>query len=111
MAVPSWKKRAERRLPDIDDCIEQLQLLADEKPKSIKTLGQLYVAALGFLYHLRLDQETIFSIRYENRARFRFGIGIFLLEYENCHHILFSMRRCFSQSVCSSIILFVSFAH
>ena len=69
MAVPSWKKRAEKRPPDIDDCIEQLQLLADEKPKSIKTLGQLYVAALGFLYHLRLDQETIFSIRYETRAR------------------------------------------
>ena len=72
MAVPSWKKRAEKRPPDIDDCIEQLLLLEDEKPKSIKTLGQLYVAALGLLYHLRLDQETIFSIRYENRARSRF---------------------------------------
>ena len=68
MAVPSWKKRAEKRPPDIDDCVEQLQLLSDEKPKSIKTLGQLYVAALGLLYHLRLDQETIFSIRYVNRA-------------------------------------------
>lgn len=69
MAVPSWKKRAEKRPPDIDDCVEQLLLLSDEKSKSIKTLGQLYVAALGLLYHLRLDQETIISIRYANRAR------------------------------------------
>ena len=68
MAVPSWKKRAEKRPPDIDDCVEKLILLSDEKSKSIKTLGQLYVAALGLLYHLRLDQETIISIRYANRA-------------------------------------------
>jgi hypothetical protein len=68
MAVPSWKKRAEKRPPDLDDCVEQLQLLSDERSKSIKTLGQVYVAALGLIYHLRLDQETIFSIRYVNRA-------------------------------------------
>ena len=64
MAVPSWKKRAEKRPPDLDDCIEQLELLSDERSKSIKTLGQLYVAALGLIYHLRLDQKTIFSILY-----------------------------------------------
>ena len=64
MAVPSRKKRAEKRPLDIDDCVEQLQLLSDEKSKSIRSLGQIYVAALGLLYHLRLDQETIFSIRY-----------------------------------------------
>lgn len=68
MAVPSWKKRAEKRPPDLDDCVEQLQLLSDERSKSVKTLGQVYVAALGLIYHLRLDQETIFSIRYVNRA-------------------------------------------
>ncbi len=76
MAVPSWKKRAENRPPDIDDCVEQLQLLSDDKSKSIKTLGQLYVAALGLLYHLRLDQETIVSIRYANRAVTRWNTEI-----------------------------------
>jgi hypothetical protein len=77
MAVPSWKKRAEKRPPDLDDCVEQLQLLSDERSKSVKTLGQVYVAALGLIYHLRLDQETIFSIRYVNRAASN------KIEYEN----------------------------
>jgi hypothetical protein len=70
MAVPSWKKRAGKRPPDLDDCVEQLILLSDERSKSLKTLGQLYVAALGLIYHLRIDQETIFSIRYVNRASY-----------------------------------------
>eukprot|EP00536_Pseudo-nitzschia_multiseries_P000729 jgi/Psemu1/282533/fgenesh1_pg.9_\ len=69
MAVPSWKKRAEKRRPDLDSCIEQLQLLSDEKSKSIKSLGQFYVAALGLLYHLRLDQKTIFSLRQHRQSK------------------------------------------
>jgi len=101
MAVPSWKKRAEKRRPDLDDCVEQLQLLSHDKSKSIKSLGQLYVAAFGLVYHLRLDQKTIFSIRYVMRAETimntKFILGIRKLKFIN-------VSRCISQFA-SSIML------
>jgi len=64
MAVPSREKRGKKQPPDLEHCVEQIKLLCDVRYNSVKNLGQLYVAALGLIYHLRLDQETIFSIRY-----------------------------------------------
>jgi hypothetical protein len=64
--MSTWKSKrgAEKRPPDLDGCIENIESLSGDKFKSTKNVGQLYVAAIGLVYHLRLDQETIFSIRY-----------------------------------------------
>jgi hypothetical protein len=91
--MSTWKSKrgAEKRPPDLDDCIENIESLSDDKFKSTKNVGQLYVAAIGLVYHLRLDQETIFSIRYVYfcliliaRLLFQFlKYEINSLEYEN----------------------------
>jgi len=68
--MSSWKsKRVERRPPDLDDCVENIESLSEDKFKSTKNLAQLYITSLGLIYHLRIDQETIFSIRRQRRTK------------------------------------------
>jgi hypothetical protein len=73
-------KNKRKRQPDLDTCIHSLQqsLSRDiQTTKSAKVIGEVYLAGLGLLYHLRLNQNTLSECRYVVR------IEDFILEYNN----------------------------
>jgi hypothetical protein len=53
-----------QRRPDLDHCVQILQSLSkDIHSKPPKGVGEIYVAAVGLLYHLKLDQVALQEIR------------------------------------------------
>ena len=59
-------KRARSEAPDLNDCIRSLENLTKDllSTRSPKTVGEIYVSALGLLYHLKLDQKKILRCDY-----------------------------------------------
>ncbi|CAJ1967202.1 unnamed protein product [Cylindrotheca closterium] len=56
-----------KRPPDLHHAVSVLQNISrDTHLKSPKAIGEIYLASLALLYHLRLDQATIHMIRKQN---------------------------------------------
>jgi hypothetical protein len=55
-----------RKKPDLDHCVETLESISRDVPTkaSPKTIGELYLAAVGLLCHLKADQVTLRESRY-----------------------------------------------
>jgi hypothetical protein len=50
--------------PNLDDSIRQLKEVSQDVSQSHpKKIAELYVAAIGLLCHLKVDQQTIFRVR------------------------------------------------
>lgn len=53
-----------KRPPDLHHAVKVLENLSRDTPnKTPKAIGEIYVASLALLYHLKLDQATIRTIR------------------------------------------------
>eukprot|EP00980_Cylindrotheca_fusiformis_P019888 scaffold7000_cov132-Cylindrotheca_fusiformis.AAC.1 len=53
-----------KRPPDLHDAVNVLEALSPDIPnKTPKAIGEIYVASLALLYHLKVDQATIRTIR------------------------------------------------
>lgn len=54
------------RQPELDHCVQILQSLPrDLSSRPPKTIGEVHVAAVGLLYHLKVDQAALQKIRCE----------------------------------------------
>lgn len=53
-----------KRPPDLHDAVKVLENISrDTHLKTPKAVGEIYLASLALLYHLRLDQATIRTIK------------------------------------------------
>ena len=49
-----------KRRPDLDHCVQTLQSITRELSiKPPKNIGDIYVSAVGLLYHLKIDEATL----------------------------------------------------
>ena len=62
-ATAAMMVSSKKRLPDLDHCVQTLQgIPRDISSKPPKNMGELYVAAVGLLYHLKVDQAHLRAI-------------------------------------------------
>lgn len=73
-----------KRPPDLHHAVKILEGISRDTPsKTPKAIGEIYVASLALLYHLKLDQSAIRTIRYDLLILPVFWNTKFPFEYKN----------------------------